>query len=107
LPFAPSEPTLTREIAHIEGLPVEEFKQNPYTILMTSEGGGHLGWFEWGGTRWFAKPVLAFLSKMAEDGVEVDKDQMTKRVLASDKPIDEQPPLYQPMRRKLRIHAQE
>lgn len=31
--------------------------QTPYGVMMTTSWGGHLGWFELGGDRWFAKPV--------------------------------------------------
>ena len=47
----------TPQIAAKEAIPFGEFKQNPYTVLCTTSMGGHLGWFEIGGGRWFAKPV--------------------------------------------------
>ena len=40
-----------------EAIPYEEFKQTPYAVLCATSLGGHLSWFEWGGGRWFAKPV--------------------------------------------------
>lgn len=40
-----------------EVLPYEEVKVTPYVILCTTTMGGHLGWFETGGARWFVKPV--------------------------------------------------
>lgn len=40
-----------------EAIPYEEFKQNPYAVLCTTSLGGHLSWFQVGGTRWFAKAV--------------------------------------------------
>ncbi|KAH0566417.1 hypothetical protein GP486_000200 [Trichoglossum hirsutum] len=43
-------------IAAREAIPFEEIKQNPYVVLCASRGGGHIGWFEFGGGRWFAKP---------------------------------------------------
>ncbi|KAF2718558.1 AB-hydrolase YheT [Polychaeton citri CBS 116435] len=44
-------------IACDEGVPYEEFRQNPYTVLLATSGGGHVSWFEFGQKRWFVKPV--------------------------------------------------
>ena len=40
-----------------EALPREEVAVTPYGVLCTTATGGHLGWFELGGGRWFAKVV--------------------------------------------------
>lgn len=48
------------KIAVLEALPLQEFAQNPYAVLCTTSLGGHLSWFENGGGRWFAKPVLEY-----------------------------------------------
>jgi hypothetical protein len=45
------------QIAVDEAVPYEEFKQNPYTVHCSTSLGGHLAWFEFGGGRWFGKPV--------------------------------------------------
>jgi len=45
------------QVAPKEVLPIEETKQNPYAVLCTTTMGGHLSWFEWGGGRWYVKPV--------------------------------------------------
>lgn len=44
-------------IAFNQGVPYNEIKQNPYVVLCTTNGGGHLAWFELGGGRWHSKPV--------------------------------------------------
>lgn len=44
-------------IAPREAFPLDEVLANPHVVMATTPGGGHLGWFEWGGGRWFAKPV--------------------------------------------------
>ncbi|CAI4213781.1 unnamed protein product [Parascedosporium putredinis] len=44
-------------IAVDEAVPYNEFKANPYTVLTTTSLGGHLCWFEVGGSRWFSRPV--------------------------------------------------
>lgn len=45
------------QIALKEGLPYQEIKQNPNTVMVTTSLGGHLCWFEVGGTRWHTRPV--------------------------------------------------
>ncbi len=44
-------------IANDVGVPYEEIKTNPWVVMCATAGGGHLSWFEWGGSRWHAKPV--------------------------------------------------
>ncbi|TQS31831.1 hypothetical protein Golomagni_07875, partial [Golovinomyces magnicellulatus] len=44
-------------IALKDALPYQEFRQNPNTVLITTSLGGHLCWFETGGTRWHTRPV--------------------------------------------------
>jgi hypothetical protein len=41
--------------------------QTPYGVMLTTSWGGHLGWFELGGDRWFVKPVTNFLNAMAKE----------------------------------------
>ncbi|KAF2213521.1 hypothetical protein CERZMDRAFT_39310 [Cercospora zeae-maydis SCOH1-5] len=50
-------------IAHYDALPLEEFQNNPYTVLCTTSSGGHLGWYEAEEQRWFTKPVRTLLSR--------------------------------------------
>ncbi|KKK21736.1 hypothetical protein ARAM_005692 [Aspergillus rambellii] len=54
-------------IACVQALPFQEMGQTPYGVMMTTSWGGHLGWFEFGGDRWFAKPVNNFLNMMAKE----------------------------------------
>ncbi|KAL2001154.1 hypothetical protein VTN02DRAFT_2178 [Thermoascus thermophilus] len=93
-----------------EALPYQEFSKTPYGVMCTTSWGGHLGWFEYGGGRWFVKPIAAFLNKMAK---EIDLG--TPFVLQNDilpgrlsshsetaKDPDTAPkPEFNPMRRKL------
>nr|POF17653.1 putative esterase [Quercus suber] len=51
-------------IACDEAVPYEEIRANPYTVLLGTSGGGHLGGYELGGARWFVKPAVAFLNAM-------------------------------------------
>ncbi|KAJ9641975.1 hypothetical protein H2201_004509 [Coniosporium apollinis] len=90
-------------IAVNEAIPYEEFKQNPYAVLCTTSVGGHLSWFEWGGGRWFVKPAVNFLNKMAK---EIDlgaiSDQRMANVNGGVGPKSKGP-YFEPMRRKLHI----
>ncbi|KAM0254351.1 hypothetical protein ACHAQJ_006883 [Trichoderma viride] len=86
-------------IAVKEAIPFEEFRQNPNTVLLTTSLGGHLCWFETGGSRWHPRPVCNFLNHIA---FKVDLDNLTpmeypprvKAFAGSD---------YDPMRRKMNI----
>lgn len=55
------------QIASYDALPFQEMAQTPYGVMVTTSWGGHLGWFEFGGARWFVKPVNNFLNKMARE----------------------------------------
>ncbi|KAI9742040.1 MAG: hypothetical protein M1834_000430 [Cirrosporium novae-zelandiae] len=86
-------------IAVKEAIPFEEFRQNPYTILCTTSLGGHLSWFELGGGRWFVKPTVNFLQKMARDVVDVAKEfESTTSLSNHPTPGNRE---FDPMRRKL------
>ncbi|KAK5154386.1 hypothetical protein LTR04_006012 [Oleoguttula sp. CCFEE 6159] len=95
-------------IAVKEAIPYEEFEQNPYTVLCTTTTGGHLSWFESGGQRWFARPAVNFLQKMAK---EIDFEATNKRLLLRnangsampDADAQKTPFVFEPMRRKLHI----
>ncbi|KAL8974297.1 MAG: hypothetical protein Q9197_001472 [Variospora fuerteventurae] len=56
-------------IAVAEGIPFQEFQQNPYAVLCMTSMGGHLGWFErpfsGGSGRWFAKTAARFFQEIA------------------------------------------
>ncbi|OAX81186.1 hypothetical protein ACJ72_04481, partial [Emergomyces africanus] len=93
-----------------EALPYNEIKQTPYGVMCTTSWGGHLSWFEFGGTRWFTKPITTFLIKMA---TEVDLDAPFK--IAGDDPRGKDQEIHSqdanvdpalnfvPMRRKLEL----
>ena len=49
------------QIVAREALPFTEIERNPYGVMMTTSWGGHLGWFELGGKRWFVEPVSSIL----------------------------------------------
>ncbi|PWI64944.1 hypothetical protein PCL_08395 [Purpureocillium lilacinum] len=84
-------------IALNDALPYEEFRQNPNTILITTSLGGHLSWFESGGTRWYPRPICNFLNHMA---FNVDLDSIQVAQTRYKAPMGAG---YDPMRRKLAI----
>ncbi|KAG5994718.1 hypothetical protein E4U52_000841 [Claviceps spartinae] len=89
-------------IAVHQALPYEEFKQNPNTVLITTSLGGHLCWFETGGTRWHPKPVCNFLNHLA---FKVDLDSLKP---SPEPAVPEDPShgaVFKPMQRKLEIHG--
>ncbi|KAI5803146.1 Alpha/Beta hydrolase protein [Geopyxis carbonaria] len=66
-------------IAIDEAVPYDEVRANRYVVMAVTGGGGHLGWFEMGGGRWFGKPVAAFFGECVKQGVtgveEVEDDE--------------------------------
>ncbi|CAF9916845.1 MAG: hypothetical protein GOMPHAMPRED_001120 [Gomphillus americanus] len=70
-------------IAHREAIPFMEFTTNPYTVLCATAMGGHLSWFETGGTRWFAKPLSNFFTRIAECR-EIDPQTKKDTALAGE-----------------------
>ncbi|PGH32138.1 hypothetical protein GX50_05099 [[Emmonsia] crescens] len=94
-----------------EALPYNEIKQTPYGVMCTTSWGGHLSWFEYGGTRWFTKPITTFLTKMATEidldapyKVEGDDDPREKNQGTYPQDANVDPTLnFVPMRRKLEL----
>ncbi|EGY18124.1 medium-chain fatty acid ethyl ester synthase/esterase [Verticillium dahliae VdLs.17] len=84
-------------IAVDEAVPYQEFKTNPYTVLCTTSLGGHLSWFEMGGGRWHAKPVVNFLNRMAFD---IDLESINHELASGS---EAKQPRYLPMVRKMEI----
>ncbi|KAI9812086.1 MAG: hypothetical protein M1826_002961 [Phylliscum demangeonii] len=83
-------------IAVREAIPFDEFKRNPYTVLCTTSKGGHLGWFESGGGRWFVKPMTRFLMTMARQVKVSCPDDLEVPGAGNAR--------FNPVRRKLYIH---
>ncbi|KAF1952004.1 AB-hydrolase YheT [Byssothecium circinans] len=88
-------------ISRIEAIPFEEFRQNPYTILCTTNWGGHLSWFQLGGKRWFATAISDFLMKM-NDEIDVDAP-LPGRAEADQKAAEKKYPIYDPFNRRLML----
>lgn len=67
-------------IACDEAAPYDECQANPWTFMVATSGGGHIGWFEWNGGRWFPKPIMAFFKKMVDEvvGVEEPREESEK-----------------------------
>jgi hypothetical protein len=87
------------QISCKEAIPYEEFRQNPYAVLCTTNWGGHLSWFQLGGTRWFATAIANFLTKM-HDEIDVDAPLPGKED-ANAKTVQKKYPIYDPCNRRL------
>ncbi|KAL2871287.1 putative hydrolase, alpha/beta fold family [Aspergillus lucknowensis] len=98
-------------IANVKALPFQEICQTPYGVMMTTSWGGHLGWFEFGGDRWFVKPVTNFLNMMVkrvdlETPPVVEKPELVNWEVTtppSDASMESRPGGFNPMRRKLAL----
>ncbi|KAJ5338866.1 AB-hydrolase YheT [Penicillium brevicompactum] len=100
-------------IACREALPYHEMTQTPYGVMLTTSWGGHLGWFEYGGARWFVKPVTSFLNKMAREidttipGVVEHPERLPGNIAHHDDPSKDPDlapkPQFHPMQRKLAL----
>lgn len=66
-------------IACDKAAPYDECEANPWTFMAATGGGGHIGWFEWSGGRWFPKPIMAFFKKWIDEGV-VGAEEPTEAV---------------------------
>ncbi|EAW08659.1 putative hydrolase, alpha/beta fold family [Aspergillus clavatus NRRL 1] len=104
-------------IASVDALPFQEMAQTPYGVMLTTSWGGHLGWFELGGDRWFVKPVTKFLNTMAK---EIDlatpfvvehpeklPGQIANHFDPSKDPDMAPKPDFNPMRRKLALDVRQ
>ncbi|KAK3946077.1 Alpha/Beta hydrolase protein [Diplogelasinospora grovesii] len=87
-------------IAVDEAVPYEEFKQNPYTVLCSTSLGGHLSWFEFGGGRWHARPIVNFLRNMVSEINLKAIKPMANGQAADDAELVTH---FDPVRRKLQI----
>ncbi|GAB7354861.1 hypothetical protein MBLNU459_g5236t1 [Dothideomycetes sp. NU459] len=98
-------------IAVDEAVPYEEIKQNPYVVMCSTSLGGHLGSFEIGGGRWFAKPAVSFLQSMARD-IDTSNVQGPHGIVceqtakASSGSGYKCPFVFEPMRRKLYLESE-
>jgi uncharacterized protein len=90
-----------------EALPREEVQVTPYVVLCTTRSGGHLGWFELGGGRWFVKPSSAFLKSMAKDVDlnRISRDELGRLEGYVQREGRREPlkPVFDPVRRKLHV----
>ncbi|KAH7089803.1 medium-chain fatty acid ethyl ester synthase/esteras-like protein 1 [Paraphoma chrysanthemicola] len=80
-------------------IPFEEFKQNPYAVLCTTNWGGHLGHFQLGGGRWFATAASSFLAKM-HDEIDHEASKAEREGTKIDTPSKAYP-IFDPNHRRL------
>ncbi|KAH9837514.1 alpha/beta hydrolase fold [Teratosphaeria destructans] len=89
-------------IAADEAVPYEEIRQNPYTVMVATSGGGHLAWYEFGGGRWHAKPIVNFLNAMARE-VDFEKMEHPEPQVHGPKGGHQTPFAFGPMRRRAHV----
>lgn len=53
-------------------LPRSEVKLNPYVLLVTTTIGGHLGWFQLNGRRWYPSRILKLFTELDQYKVDTD-----------------------------------
>ncbi|KAL9084730.1 MAG: hypothetical protein Q9159_005085 [Coniocarpon cinnabarinum] len=80
--------------------PTREVFKNPYAVLCRTSMGGHLGWFEIGGTRWFPKSVHNFLRKMAEEA-DLQALKQGRKAQSKELGLRTQVSSFDPLRRKM------
>ncbi|KMP02244.1 hypothetical protein CIHG_07022 [Coccidioides immitis H538.4] len=93
-----------------EALPYLEIQQTPYGVMCTTTWGGHLSWFEAGGSRWFTKPVTGFLNKLATE-IDLESPLKVEDTTPAAQRIPANPagelygptPNFRPMRRKCKM----
>lgn len=66
-----------------KSLPEPEVRENPYTMMVTTSVGGHLGWFDYLGRRWYPVP-LSKLFKELDDNWVVDRASLAPEDLPRD-----------------------
>lgn len=88
-----------RQISSKAAIPYGEFEQNPYTLLCTTDWGGHLGSFQLGGGRWFATATASFLTKM-HDTVDHAASKAARQEDKVDAP-NKVYPIFDPNHRRL------
>lgn len=64
-------------------LPFSEVRLNPFTALVTTTTGGHLGWFDYKGNRWYADPISR-LFKELDDNWSFNKKSVDEKDLPFD-----------------------
>lgn len=64
-------------------LPFNEVRLNPFTALVTTTTGGHLGWFDYKGNRWYADPISK-LFKELDDNWTFNKASVDEKDLPFD-----------------------
>lgn len=64
-------------------LPFDEVRLNPFTMLVTTSTGGHLGWFDYKGDRWYSDPISKLFREL-DDNWTVNSKSMDSKDLPTD-----------------------
>jgi uncharacterized protein len=82
-------------------VPYELFHVNPYWVMVATDHGGHLGWYEYSGDRWSNKAVVEFFHKFVErtDGLAKPIPELRAAVTRSTDSAGN-PATWDPLRRR-------
>lgn len=72
--------------SHEGAVPLSQAKYNPYLTLLTTNLGGHLGWFKWNDERWYAEPLSELFVELHDrikDGYQVEASECPKTPLVN------------------------
>lgn len=72
----------------VGALPLDQAKYNPFMTMINTSLGGHVGYFKWNNTRWYADPLAKLITRFHEKIVsppgyelQVDEKYLPKPVL--------------------------
>lgn len=76
----------------VGALPIDQVKHNPYISMINTSLGGHVGFFKWSNTRWYADPLAKLYQLFHEEivsqpgfEVQVDEKYLPKRPIVDGK----------------------
>lgn len=84
-------------------LPRSEVSLNPYVLLVTTTIGGHLGWFQLNGLRWYPPRILKLFTALEQYRVDNDHKPELPRDLSKVWRHDQLAFLFDPNAEKVRL----
>ncbi|QPG74450.1 hypothetical protein FOA43_001780 [Brettanomyces nanus] len=76
----------------VGAIPLKRAENNPYITIITTNLGGHLGWFKWNNDRWYADPVSSLMGHLyrshfteSQPYVQVDQCKLSRTPLENDR----------------------
>lgn len=69
-------------------LPYDDVKYNPFTNLITSTIGGHLGWFDYKFNKWYSAPLSAVFKEVDDNWICLSEDAQLPAKLSDIMKLD-------------------